>query len=89
MISATSDPSSGRSRSRLWRVCKWLIVPVVLIAAAVLVKYRANSAADRAPGFGQSQQAEDEGSAARMAHRKRPASRFAGSRVVMRTPHSA
>ena len=29
--------------------------------------HHANSAADRVPGFGQSQQAEDEGSAARIA----------------------
>ena len=33
---------------------------------AGLVQQRANSPADHAPGFGQSQQAEDEGSAARI-----------------------
>jgi hypothetical protein len=33
MISATSDSSSGRSRLR-WRVCKWLIMSMVLIVAA-------------------------------------------------------
>jgi hypothetical protein len=33
--------------------------------------HHANSAADRVPGFGQSQQAEDEGSAARIARIER------------------
>jgi len=42
MIAATSDSSSGRSsssrrRSRLWRVCKWLLISVALIIAAGIV----------------------------------------------------
>src|SRR5437660_1440095 len=68
MNSATSDAPSRRRRLRVRRVFKWLILLVALIVAAGLVLHNANSAADRARGFGQSQQAEDESSAARIAH---------------------
>lgn len=34
MISATSDPSSIRSRLRVWRLCKWLSISMALIVAA-------------------------------------------------------
>ena len=45
----------------------FLLLIAFFALAAVLVLHHANSAADRAPVFGQSQQAEDEGSAARIA----------------------
>ena len=34
MASATSTPSTVRSRSRLWNVCQWLILSMVLIVIA-------------------------------------------------------
>src|SRR6266446_40818 len=45
----------------------FLLLVAFFALASGLVLHHANSAADRAPGFGQSQQAEDEGSAARIA----------------------
>jgi hypothetical protein len=44
----------------------FLLIPLFVLAA-VWLQHRANSTADRDPGFGQSQQAEDEGSAPRIA----------------------
>jgi len=47
---------------------KTFLLPIAFFAlAAGLVQHPANSAADGAPGFGKSQQPEDEGSAARIA----------------------
>src|SRR5258707_13752388 len=45
----------------------FLLLIAFFALAAGLVLHHANSAADRAPVFGQAQQAEDEGSAARIA----------------------
>ena len=45
----------------------FLLLIAFFALTAGLVLHHANSAADRAPGFGQSQQAADEGSAARIA----------------------
>jgi CubicO group peptidase (beta-lactamase class C family) len=45
----------------------FLLLIAFFALAAILVLHHANSAADRAPGFGESQQPEDEGSAARIA----------------------
>jgi len=45
----------------------FLLLIALFALAAGLVLHHINSAVDRAPGFGQSQHAEDEGSAARIA----------------------
>ncbi|MGA7930406.1 MAG: hypothetical protein WCA20_30970 [Candidatus Sulfotelmatobacter sp.] len=45
----------------------FLLLIAFFALAAILVLHHANSAADRAPGFGESQQLEDEGGAARIA----------------------
>jgi hypothetical protein len=45
----------------------FLLLIAFFALAAGLVQHHANSAVDRAPGFGQSQRPEDEGSAARIA----------------------